>query len=267
MDLLLINASPKNKGGTSRFFSGMLRLYIPGVRKTTASLCRRQDFQNTLQAILNADCVCFSFPLYVDGLPAHMLEFLCFAEAVLKNCPKRIRVYAIANSGFVEGIQNRPALNMLQAWCKRAGLDWYGAAGIGAGTMLKVISVVFSILIPVYLALILIPGLMSGSLTSASFSPVIIQAAVWLFLNAGVIFCLCRLAFAIKHGRMKKNMYTRIMLPSFIFVPVSDAFMTLSSLFNGRLVFTLLKQDRSMPKDAAYKKQDFFRPENGRICK
>ena len=48
MNLLILNASPKKKGGASRFFSRLFRLFLPGTRKKVVSLSSRQDFQKVL---------------------------------------------------------------------------------------------------------------------------------------------------------------------------------------------------------------------------
>ena len=116
MNLLILNASPKKKGGASRFFSRLFRLFLPGTRKKVVSLSSRQDFQKVLGLFPDMDAVCLFVPLYVDGLPSHVVEFLNQAESYCKSHSCRFRLYALSNNGFVEGKQNRPALHMLQAW-------------------------------------------------------------------------------------------------------------------------------------------------------
>ncbi len=115
MKLLILNASPKRKGGASRFFSNLFRLFLPGVQKKSASLSSRQDFQLALELLPDMDAVCLFVPLYVDSLPSHVAEFLTQAESYCKNHPCRFRLYALSNNGFVEGKQNHPALRILQA--------------------------------------------------------------------------------------------------------------------------------------------------------
>ena len=107
MKLLILNASPKKRGGASQFFSGILRLFLPGLVKKTVPLRSRKDFDHALSQLGSADAVCISFPLYVDGLPSHLVEFLSLAEEYCKARSLRFRLYAIANNGFIEGQQNR----------------------------------------------------------------------------------------------------------------------------------------------------------------
>ena len=76
------------------------------------------------------------------------------------------------------------------------------------------------------------------------FAPLLWQAGAWLFLNAGALVCLALLSRSLRRGRAAPDRFTRVLLPSFLFLPIADLFMFLSSLFQGRLLFTLLKKDQ-----------------------
>ena len=244
MNLLIVQASPKKKGGASRFFSRLLRLFLPGVRKETVSLSARQDFQPILELLPSTEAVCLSVPLYVDGLPSHVVEFLGRAEAYCQSHPCRFRLYALCNNGFVEGKQNLPALRMLQAWCEKTGMPWGGGLGIGGGVMLQVLGIVYPILIGIILLQMALSFFSTGTLPGELWCSLAIQICTWLFLNSGLLFCLARLSSAIRRERVLPNRFTRVMIPAFLFVPVADVFMTLSSLFHGRFLVTLLKRDK-----------------------
>ena len=77
------------------------------------------------------------FPLYVDGLPSHLLHLLYEAKNELRNISPNVRVYAVANNGFYEGTQNALALNMIQHFCDAVGVKWGQGLGIGGGGMLN----------------------------------------------------------------------------------------------------------------------------------
>ena len=102
MKLLILSASPKKKGGASRFFSRLFRLSLPGVRKKRYPLSSRQDFQRVLELFPGMDVVYLFIPLYVDGFPSYVLEFLIQAEKYCKSYSCRSRLYALSNNGFVE---------------------------------------------------------------------------------------------------------------------------------------------------------------------
>ena len=89
----------------------------------------------------NCDAYVFAFPLYVDGIPSHLLGALMEHE---KGMPIGARVYAMVNNGFYEGVQNAPAVSMLRNWCARAGLVWGQGLGIGAGEVLRQIPIPIS---------------------------------------------------------------------------------------------------------------------------
>lgn len=244
MKFLFLHASPKKKGGASRFFSGLFRLFLPGVRKKTVSLSSRQDFQQVWEQLPGVDGVCLFVPLYVDGLPSHVVEFLVQAEEYCKSHPCRFRLYAVSNNGFVEGKQNRPALRMLQGWCERAGIPWGGGIGIGGGVMLQVLGIVYPILIGVIALQMALSLFRTGTVPGELWRLLAVQIGTWLFLNSGVLLCMARLSSAVRRERVSIDQFTRVMIPSFLFVPVADLFMTVSSLFQGRFPFALLKQDK-----------------------
>ena len=244
MKLLIIDASPKKKGSASRFLSTLLRASLAGIEKETFALRDSRDIKDLLPRLTEADAVCISFPLYVDSLPSHVTAFLTAAENYFccRNIHPGFRLYAIANNGFIEGSQNSPALNMLRAWCERTGMIWSGGIGIGGGTMLRGLWIAFPAIIAIMLALVIFTAV-TGSIPCDFLISLAINTAVWLFLSSGALYALSRLASAVRGEAFIDNIYTRVMIPSFIFVPVADLFMILSSLFQGRFLFTLLKRD------------------------
>lgn len=87
---------------------------------------------STIEELGECDALVFSFPLYVDGIPAHLLSCLIeLYNAGIAN--KDIIVYGISNAGFYEGKQNSIALGILENWCARVGLKWGGGVGVGGG--------------------------------------------------------------------------------------------------------------------------------------
>lgn len=155
------------------------------------------------------DVVCLFVPLYVDGLPSHIVEFLIQAEGCCKNHPCQFRLYVLANNGFVEGKQNRPALNMLQAWCERAEITWGGGIGIGGGVMLQVLGIIYPILIGIILLQMALSLCSIGTISGELWRSFVIQMLTWLFLNSGMLWCMARLSSAIRRERVLPNQFTR----------------------------------------------------------
>lgn len=133
MRIALINGSPKVNNSSSGALLNDLKCYFPknveiieiGLHTTTISQ-EVMDELNTVKAWV------FSCPLYVDGVPAHLLSCLIqIEEAQLQN--QGIHVYGIVNCGFYEGIQTEFALKILQNWCTKAGYIWGSGVGVGGG--------------------------------------------------------------------------------------------------------------------------------------
>lgn len=141
MKIALINGSPKTNRSASAALLADLQKYITvadtssGSEKTEISeySCNQQDISDKIIVELqNAAVLVIACPLYVDGIPAHLLSCLMQLESAdWKN--HEIHVYGIVNCGFYEGIQAEPALCILQNWCAKTGLIWGGGIGVGGG--------------------------------------------------------------------------------------------------------------------------------------
>lgn len=133
MRIALINGSPKVKRSASGelledlrcCISGRAEIVELGLHSTVVPEEGSEELQDT-------DAWVFAFPLYVDGIPAHLLS--CLMQLEQEQVKKReIPVYGIVNCGFYEGIQAEYALKLLQNWCVKAGFIWGGGIGVGGG--------------------------------------------------------------------------------------------------------------------------------------
>lgn len=136
MKIVLLNGSPKKKDSASGAILD--------------SLCRRLETDN--------DCVSFSvipkeeifmekmkgcqafviiFPLYVDGIPSHLLRFLERVSKQIKSLAPNVTVYAIVNNGFYEGKQNHVAIEMVRNFALASEIRWGQGLGAGAGGMVN----------------------------------------------------------------------------------------------------------------------------------
>lgn len=109
--------------------------------------------------------------------------------------------------------------------------------------MLRALGIVYPALIALSIIQIAVSFLTAGSVPPDILYTLAMQAGSWLFFSFGVLFCLTRLSAAVRRRKTAESCYTRVLLPSFLFIPIADLFMILSSLFCGRFLFTLLKQD------------------------
>jgi len=244
MNILILNGSPKKRGGASKYFSGVLKRMLIGCDSTEYSIRNTQDYRDVFKCMETSDAIVLSVPIYVDGIPSHVLRFLKEAEQFCREHACHSRLYVVSNSGFIEGRHNQPHLEQYRCWCERAGIVWGGGLGIGGGVMLNVLFYVLLAFIGLFLAQSLY-NIVSGeaAINSAMMIGFARSIFVLLFLSAGMLVYLWKLSRAVKHGKSIKNLYTRVMLPSFLFLIVSDIFMLLSALLKGKLIFSLYKKD------------------------
>lgn len=228
---VLINCSPKKRLSVSGFIMRCAGLMIRG-KKEYLHLRTPADYESILQALKAAGKVIFVTPLYVDSVPSHMLPFLKEMEAFCRVNGLKLKVYVIANNGFIEGKQNEPLMQVMENFCIRSALDWCGGIGIGGGVMLNVERIMISVMFGLMLLNMLICGVQGQDILEPvrSFA---ISVGELLILACGIIAFTIRLAVHINRGTDAGKRYTRIMLPSFIFILFADIFFTIISVFQG----------------------------------
>ena len=230
---VLINCSPKRKLSVSGFLMKCAGMLIRG-EKEYWHLRTPADRQAILQALKTAGKVVFVTPLYVDSVPSHVLLFLREMEAFCRENGLRLKVYVIANNGFIEGRQNEPLMRVMENFCARAGLEWCGGIGIGGGVMLNVERIMITVVFGLTLLNVLMNAVQGGDVMepAGSFGTSLLTL---LILACGIIVYTVRLAAHINQGTDAGKKYTRIMLPSFVFIVFADIFFIILSVFQGGL--------------------------------
>lgn len=233
MKTVFINCSPKKRFCASAYFLWLQRLFVKG-KKVTERLRNRSDHKRILDELTDADTVVFCLPLYVDGVPSHVLPFLKEMELFCKENSIRLTVYSISNNGFIEGNQSEPLLRVFQNFCERSNLEWGGGIGIGGGVMLNVYRIVYVVQIGLLFLRILLNGIQNGDfLPIGALENFAVQTITITFLNLGVFFYIIRMGSAINKEKFLGKKYTRIMIPSFVFIIFADIFFIIISIFKG----------------------------------
>ncbi len=136
MNILLMSGSPKKHGSASRSILLGLEKYISGKAEQAApgSVITHSHALDADIAEKAAGCnaLVIAFPLYVDGIPSHLLTVMEKLERSAVISPDT-RIYAIVNCGFYEGEHSEAALEMAKHWCDRCGAVWGGGLGFGGG--------------------------------------------------------------------------------------------------------------------------------------
>jgi len=230
---VFINCSPKKKFCASAYFLFLQRLFVGG-KKIDEKLRTPADHDRILEQLRDARAVVFGLPLYVDGIPSHVLRFMEKMEAFCKQNGLHPSVYCIANNGFIEGKQNEPLMQCFEHFCRRAGLTWGGGVGIGGGVMLNVTRILFLVDIALLALNTVLSVVNTGSFfPKSAWISFAENAALLLYFNLGVLFFLVRMGRSIRKGTDCGKKYTRILIPSFVFILFADVFFFIISLFEG----------------------------------
>lgn len=134
--IALINGSPKKKYSTSGSMLEDLKGLLAGSERIEEILIQTPALDETqFEAAAKCETLVFSFPLYVDGVPSHLLQTLTDIEAAFAGRELLKSVYAIINCGFYEGEHTESAMEIIENWCIRCGFTFCGGLGVGAGGM------------------------------------------------------------------------------------------------------------------------------------
>jgi multimeric flavodoxin WrbA len=142
---LLLVGSPKTRKSTSSSLGGHLfeqlgaqsiqteTIYLHTVLRSPAKM------QALLDAVDAADLVTLAFPLYVDSLPAPVIEALerIAAHRQGRDPSHRQLFTAIANCGFPEAHHCTAALAICETFARQAGFAWAGSLALGGGGMVN----------------------------------------------------------------------------------------------------------------------------------
>ena len=200
MKTVLINCSPKKRFCASAYFLSLQRLFVSG-EKVNEKLRTPSDHARILEQLRDARAVVFCLPLYVDGVPSHVLRFLEEMEPFCRENGLKINVYCVANNGFIEGKQNEPLMQVFEHFCTRAGLVWGGGVGIGGGVMLNVTRILFVVEIALLALSIVLSVVKTGNFfPKESWISFAENTALLLYFNLGVLFYLAGMGSAIRKG-------------------------------------------------------------------
>lgn len=134
-NLCFINGSPrKERSGSSYLISELVKLLDNNVKTNEYFISDLMNNKSLLEEVISYDKILFASPLYADCFPSTMLEFMAEFEIFIKEKNiKKIDIYCIVNCGFLEGTQNRIAINIVKNYCIKLNFNWRFGIGIGGG--------------------------------------------------------------------------------------------------------------------------------------
>lgn len=136
--IALINGSPKYKDSVSGCILDIYKKQLSNHEITEFNF-RTKEVKD-IEKLCENQIFVLAFPLYVDGVPAHVLSCLQQMAEYLQDKKLDISVYAIVNCGFYEGKQNQYALEIIKNWCVKSNIRWCQGIGVGGGGMISMLN-------------------------------------------------------------------------------------------------------------------------------
>jgi len=251
MKVLFLNASPKQRFSASQYFLDLLRIQMSGCETKGIKLSGPNVYGEIFNFFKTIDALVIALPVYVDGVPSHVLKFLVEAEKFCKDNNCRFKLYVISNCGFFEGRQCKNELAIMRSFCNAAGLQWGVGVGIGAGEMLSFLRLsgpifelarfIFSI--PAFI----LNNNLSEGLASYNWISVLISMLIFFVISSGLFFSLFKMQRIIRKAKPATDFYTGVTLcPRFLFTIFACGYWIIRAAFHGTAVWQLYKRIHSM---------------------
>ena len=127
--VIIINGSPRAPRSNSKEYGEIFSSYYKGQADTFN--ITKNNHKEICSKIGEYKNMLLVFPLYADGLPVTMLNFLKVLE---ENPPKnKPKVSVIVNCGFIEPEQNNVCIDMVKLFCKQNTYEFNSVLSIGGG--------------------------------------------------------------------------------------------------------------------------------------
>ncbi len=127
--LLILNGSPRAPRSNSRQYAALFKTYWPHPAEVYYVTAKKH--QERCLSLADFENLLFVFPLYADGLPVPLMQFLKKLEQHLPD--NRPTVHVLINCGFLEPEQNQIAVEMIQYFCKKNCFPFGSVLCIGSG--------------------------------------------------------------------------------------------------------------------------------------
>lgn len=127
--IVIINGSPRAPRSNSKRYIALFERYCK--RECAVFEAAGGNHREIWKAAEACDDILLVFPLYIDGIPATLLELLKSRE--MTGTAGGTKVHAVVNCGFLEPEQNAVALKMVGLFCRKNGLLFGSSLCIGGG--------------------------------------------------------------------------------------------------------------------------------------
>ena len=127
--IMLLNGSPRAPRSNSKRYAELFASLCP--MDSDYFALGSDNHSLLIENLSQYSDLVLVFPLYVDGLPTSLLQFLKTLEA---HPPQNKPVVSVLiNCGFLEYEQNDVAVRMVQLFCRQNGYEFGSVLRIGSG--------------------------------------------------------------------------------------------------------------------------------------
>lgn len=128
-DINIVNASPRAPRSNSKIYAAM---FTQGCSAQTEYMeLNRKNAAELAQSAVHCKDLVLVFPLYADGIPVTLINFLKQLEKTSSGSGPTVS--AIVNCGFLESMQNNVAVEQIRLFCDENGFRVGSFLKIGSG--------------------------------------------------------------------------------------------------------------------------------------
>lgn len=133
MRIAIINGSPKCKESASgALISDFLACAYEKCDCIEIKMNKPKLDEGIMDDLAECEAWVIFYPLYVDGVPGHLLSCLKLIENNKDSFGEKY-IYAVSNCGFYDGRQCKWSLDIIKHWTRRCGFVYGGGIGVGGG--------------------------------------------------------------------------------------------------------------------------------------
>lgn len=126
---MILNGSPRAPKSNSKRYAELFNSYCKS-EINTFIITKNNHHELCSKMSLYTD-VLLTFPLYADGLPVTLLDFL---KSLEENPPEnKPIIHVLINCGFIESEQNMVCIDMIRLFCKQNNYSFGSVLSIGSG--------------------------------------------------------------------------------------------------------------------------------------
>lgn len=126
---IILNGSPRAPKSNSKRYAD---IFLEHSKGTADYMDIRKNNHGEICEMLDGYTdVLLAFPLYADGIPVTLLDFLKALESAPPD--KKPVISVMINCGFIESSQNDTAIRMVELFCRQNGYTFGSVLKIGSG--------------------------------------------------------------------------------------------------------------------------------------